>query len=137
VATDFTTGSPTWTPIGGVTNMGAFGDTAELISSKVIAEKRVRKAKGTQNAGSQQIVCNLDYSDDGQLALRAAAKTKDTYAFRVTFNDAPTGGTPSIRYYTGLVMSASEQFNEADNVMELQITVELDSNIVEVAAAEA
>jgi len=137
LATDFTTGSPTWTKVGGVTNMGTFGDTAELISSKVISEKRVRKAKGTQNAGSQQLVCNLDYSDAGQIALRAAAKAKDTYAFRVTFNDAPAGGTPSIRYYTALVMSASEQFNEADNVMELHVTLEIDSNIVEVAAAEA
>lgn len=135
VATDFTTGSPAWTKVGGVTNAGAFGDTAELISSKVIDEGRVRKAKGTKNSGSAQIVCNLDYADAGQIAVRAAAKARDTYALKYTFNDAPVGGTPSIRYFTALVMSAVEHLNEADNVMELHVTLEIDSNIVDVAAA--
>ncbi|MBN9333623.1 MAG: hypothetical protein J0I64_09170, partial [Devosia sp.] len=81
------------------------------------------------------VVMDLDYSDAGQLALIAAEKTKDTYAFRVTFNDAPAGGTPSIRYFVALVMSASEQWDEANSVMKLNATLEIDSNIVRVAAA--
>ncbi|MCR5856572.1 hypothetical protein [Mesorhizobium sp. J428] len=137
VATDFTTGSPTWTEIGGTTNLGSVGDVSELITSNQIGAARTRKAKGTRNGGSMQVVCDLDYADAGQLAVVAAEKTHDSYAFRLTFNDAPAGGTPSIRYFTAFVMSAAEQFDEANSVMKLNSTLEVDSNIVRVAAAEA
>lgn len=136
VATDFTTGSPTWTEIKGATNLGTAGDTAALITSEQIAIRRTRKMKGTRNAGSMQVVCDLDYSDAGQLALIAAEKTDDTYAFRIEFADAPVGGgTNSFRYFVALVMSVSEALEEANNAMKLNATLELDSNIVRVAAA--
>lgn len=134
-ATDFTTGSPTWTEVGGTTNLGSAGDTSELITSNQIGNGRTRKVKGTRNAGSMQVICDLDYADPGQLALVAAEKTRETYAFRITFNDAPADGTPSVRYFTALVMSAGEQFDEANSVMKLDATLEIDSNIVRVAAA--
>lgn len=135
VATDFTTGSPTWTVIGGTTNLGSAGDTSELITSNHIAEARTRKLKGTRNAGSMQVVCDLDYADAGQLALIAAEKAKETYAFKLEFNDAPAGGTPSVRYFVAMVMTAAEQLDEANSVMKLNTTLEIDSNIVRVAAA--
>lgn len=135
VASDFTSGTPVYTEIGGTTNLGSAGDTSELITSNHISEARTRKLKGTRNAGSMTVAMDLDYSDAGQLALIAAEKTKDTYAFRVTFNDAPVGGTPSVRYFVALVMSAAEQWDEANSVMKLNATLEIDSNIVRVAAA--
>jgi hypothetical protein len=135
VASDFTGGSPTWTEIQGATNLGAAGDTSALITSEHIGSSRTRKMKGTRNAGSMQVICDLDYADAGQLAAIAAEKTRDTYAFRLTFNDAPSGGTPSYRYFTALVMSAGEQWDEANNTMKLNITLEIDSNIVRVAAS--
>jgi len=128
-------GAITWTEIKGITNLGTAGDTSALVSSNVINEGRTRKLKGTRNAGSMQVVANLDYADPGQLAVIAAEKAKETYPFRVVFNDAPTGGTPSERLFVALVMSAAEQWNEADSVMALNATLELDSNIVRVAAA--
>lgn len=134
-AADFTTGSPAWTEVGGTTNLGSAGDTAELITSNQIAINRTRKAKGTRNAGSMQVVCDIDYADAGQLALIAAEKTPHSYMFRLTFNDAPPGGTPSIRYFVAFVMSAAEQLDEANNAMKLNVTLEIDSNIVRVAAA--
>jgi len=136
VAADFTTGSPVWAEVGGTTNLGSAGDTSELITSGQIGISRVRKAKGLRNAGSMQVVVDLDYADPGQIAILAAEKSQDTYAFRVTFNDAPAGGTPSYRYFVALVMSAAEQFDEANNAMKLNVTLEIDSNIVRVAAAE-
>lgn len=136
-ASDFTTGTPSWTEIGGTTNLGSAGDTSELITTNHIGEARTRKLKGTRNAGSMQVLIDLDYADAGQLALIAAEKTDDTYAFRITFNDAPAGGTPSYRYFVALVMSAAEQLDEANNTTKLAVTLELDSNIVRVAADEA
>ena len=129
--------SVSWTEIGGTTNLGSAGDTSELITSNHIGEARTRKLKGTRNAGSMQVVCDLDYADPGQLALIAAEKAKESYAFKVVFNDAPAGGTPSVRYFVALVMTAGEQWDEANSVMKLNATLEIDSNIVRVAAAGA
>jgi hypothetical protein len=137
IETDFTSGSPTYTEIGGTTNLGAAGDTSELITSNQINSGRTRKAKGTRNAGAMQVICDIDIADAGQLALIAAEKTRDSYAFKLTFDDAPSGGTPSTRYFTAFVMSTSEQWDEANSVIKLNATLEIDSNIVRVAAAEA
>lgn len=136
--TDFTSSdftSVSWTEIGGTTNLGSAGDTSELITSAHIQDKRVRKLKGTRNAGSMELVCDLDYADAGQIALIAAEKVDHTYPFRITLNDAPPGGTPSTRMFTALVMSQTEQYDEANSVMKLNATLEIDSNIARVAAA--
>jgi hypothetical protein len=133
VASDFS--SITWTEVGGTRNLGSSGDTSELIPVDLINEDRTRKLKGTRNAGSMQFVSALDLSDAGQLALIAAEKTKDAYPIKIQFKDAPAGGTPSLRYFVALVMSAQEQLDEANSVMTLNTTLEIDSNIVRVAAA--
>lgn len=132
-----------WTRITGTTNIGATGDSAEVITSSQIDpgnpenSARVRKAKGPRNAGTMTIICDVNYEDPGQLALIAAEKSADTYAFKIEFNDAPAGGTPSERYFIALVMSATEEMNEANNIIKLNSELEIDSNIVRVAAAEA
>ncbi|WAJ30956.1 hypothetical protein [Antarcticirhabdus aurantiaca] len=135
VAADFT--SSTWTEVGGTTDLGTAGDTAQLITSDQVARARTRKAKGTRNAGSMQVMCDLDYSDAGQLALIAAEKSPRSFAFRITFNDAPGGGTPSRRMFIAYVMSTAENLGGANSVQQLQATLEIDSNIVRVAAASA
>jgi len=141
VAADFTTGTPTWTRITGTTNIGGAGDTAELVTSTQIdpgtLQSRVRKGKGARNAGSMAIVADLNPTDPGQLALVAAEKESTSYMIKVEFTDAPTGGTPSIRYFLAFVMSAGEQWDEANSAMKFNATLEIDSNIVRVAAAEA
>lgn len=210
----------TWKKIGGTTNLGSAGDTSELISSNHIDTQRTRKTKGTRNAGQMQVVSDLDYADEGQLAVVAAEKSSHSYPFKVTLNDAPppassavtisiaspgvvtwanhglaigarvkfstTGALPtglaadttyfvlaagfatgsfrlgataggaaiettgaqngthtatsvpngSERYFTALVMSAAEQLDEANNTMKLNQTLEIDSNIVRVQAAQ-
>ncbi len=135
VASDFA--SATWTEIGGHTDLGSSGDTSELITSNQIAISRTRKAKGVRNAGSKTIVMDFDPSDAGQLALLAAEKTNDSYPFKMELSDAPAGGTPSIRYFLAFVMSHEEQFGEANNNVKISVTLEVDSNIVRVAPAEA
>lgn len=132
-AADFS--AQVWTEIGGTTNLGSAGDTSELVTSNQIDIARTRKKKGTRNAGSMQVVADLDYADAGQLALIAAEKTPHSYAFRLVFNDAPAGGTPSERTFVAFVMTAGEQYDEANSAMKLNATLEIDSNIVRVAAA--
>jgi hypothetical protein len=133
VASDFN--GQSWTEIGGATNLGRSGDTSELITSNHIGEDRTRKLKGTRNAGAMQVVCDLDFADAGQLALVAAEKAKESYACKLVFNDAPPGGTPSVRYFVALVMSVEESHDEANSVTALNATLEIDGNIVRVSAA--
>ena len=134
-ASDFS--GETWVEIKGLDSIGSFGDTAAAITQSVIGEARDKTIKGTRSAGTMDLVANIDYADAGQLALIAAEKTIHDYAFKVTFNDAPSGGTPSERYFIGKVMSAAEQLDTANNSMKLNASIAVNSNIVRVAAASA
>lgn len=135
VEADFT--SQTWTAIDGWEQMGSIGDTAQIITSSLINRGRDVKQKGTRNAGSMQNVFAIVPSDPGQIALIAAEKTVSNYAFKIEFPDKPATGsapTPSQRLFIGLVTSAQEAGGEANTVMKLNATIEINSNIVPVAA---
>jgi len=135
VLADFTDGDPAFTEIKGASNLGTVGDKAELVTLDEIGTARTRKAKGVRNAGSMQVVIGLDAADAGQLALLAAEASDDTYMIKVQFNDAPAGGTPSLRYFAALVMSVEEGMNEGNTALVLNAALEIDGNIVKVAAA--
>lgn len=85
-----------WVEIGETENLGTFGDTSAEITFDSINANRTRRLKGTRNAGNLELVCGLDYTDAGQLALIAAEKTIHDYAFRVVFNDAPAVRTATV-----------------------------------------
>lgn len=127
----------TWTEIKPLESIGSIGDTSETVSINVIGVGRVQKIKGTRDAGTMQVVAALDYSDAGQAAVLAAEATPYNYAFRLVFNDAPAGGTPSERMFVAVVLSAAEQLDDANNVMKLNISLGVNSSIARIAAAEA
>lgn len=130
---DFT--GQSWVAINWMENIGAFGDEAASITFDAIEQERTQKLKGTRNAGDMTLVCGIDYEDAGQIALRAAEATPNNYAFKVEFNDMPAGGTSgSLRYFIGLVMTARETLDTANNVMKLNGTIGINSNIVRVNA---
>lgn len=134
-AADFT--SETWTLIDGWSQMGPTGDTSQLITTPLINRNRDTKQKGTRNAGSMQNVFAVLPSDPGQIALLAAEKARANYAFKVELNDKPaTGIAPAAgqRLFIGLVMGAQETGGEANTIRNLTSTIEINSNIVSVAA---
>lgn len=136
VVADFT--SQTWTEITGVESLGTIGDQAQAITQSIVGEARDKTIKGTRNAGTMELVVAIDYADAGQLAAIAAEKTPHDYAFKIEFNDKPaTGASPknSLRYFVGKVMSAAEVLDQANNVMKLNLSVAINSNIVRVAAS--
>ncbi|MGJ5032356.1 hypothetical protein ACQR1I_36345 [Bradyrhizobium sp. HKCCYLS2038] len=134
VASDFN--SVTWVEVTGWTQAGAIGDTAALITTQIISLSRDKKQKGTSNAGSMQNVFAMNQADPGQLAMIAAAAptNKNTYPFRIEGNDS-LGVSNSKRYFVGLVMTAEESNGAANTIRNLACTVEVNSNIVRVAAA--
>ena len=135
VAADFTAQSSEWEEIKELESLGTIGDQSEEIEFAAIGEARTRRLKGTRSSAPMEVVCGIDYADDGQLALIAAEKTHHNYAFRIVFNDAPAGGTPSERLFVATVGSASEALDTANNVMKLNASLWVNSNVVRVAAA--
>ncbi len=142
-STDFVIGdfsiktAVTWIEVNEAEGLGSVGDTSEAVNFTAIKDARTRVLKGPRSAGTMEVVCGLDPNDEGQQALIAAERTIHDYEFRVVFNDAPPGGTPSERYFIAKVMSQSEQFDAANNVMKLNVSLGVNSNIVKIARAEA
>lgn len=133
VVADFS--GETWVEIGEVESLGQLGDAAEEITFSSITQQRTKRIKGTRTAPAMELVCGADYSDAGQQALIAAEKTQHDYAFKVEFNDAPAGGTPSERLFFAMVASSNETYDTANAVMKLNASLWVNSNTVRVDAA--
>lgn len=134
-AADFT--SQTWTEISGAEDLGTAGDKADVISVKVVGSDRTKKMLGTKDAGQMAVVCALDASDAGQLAAIAANKSQALTAFKLEFPDKPAGetATPTTRFFAAYVSGAEEGYSSADNEIKLTLTLEINTNIVAVAAS--
>lgn len=136
VEADFT--GETWVEIGELEGLGSVGDTSEAVNFTAInGGGRTKTVKGPRSAGTMELVCGIDPTDPGQIALIAAEKTIHDYAFKLVMNDAPAGGTPSERKFIAKVMSQSEQFDQANSVMKLNASLGVNSNVVRKDAAEA
>lgn len=123
-----------WTQVEPLEALGALGDTANAVTFATLSDGRLRKLKGVRDAGTMEIVAAIDYGNAGQIAMLAAEAEDYNYAFRLVFNDAPPGGTPSERLFVGMVMSASEQLDTVDSVMKANFSVAVNSNVVRVGA---
>ena len=132
---DFAGQSSLWVEIDETEGLGSAGDTSAEVTFDGINSGRTRRLKGTKNAGSMDVVCGLDPADPGQIALIAAERSKNDFAFRVVLADAPADGTPSERMFVAQVASAAEQYDTANSVMKLNASLWINSNIVKIDAA--
>src|SRR4051812_24406749 len=137
VASDFTTlnASPdAWILIDGWETMGPVGDAAADIATTLINRGRTVHQKGTADAPSMTNVFAIIAADPGQTALIAAGlpSIKDNYSFKILGNES--GSSASVLYFTGLVMGTPEQGGGANTVRKLSATVQVNSNVVHVAA---
>lgn len=125
-----------YTNVGEVEDLGEFGDTAEEVTFTALADRRVRKFKGSFDAGTLTVTCGNDSGDAGQDAMLAAFASDDDYNFRVQLNDTPVGGsTPTTLYFSGKVMSKPKNVGNVSNVVRQMFTVGINSEILEVPAA--
>lgn len=132
VQADFNTHS--WVALEWLENIGQFGDESSEITFDAIGEGRTQKLKGIRNAGNLELVMGIDWEAVGQAAIRQAQLSPLDFAFRIDFNDAPSGGSPSQRFFIAKVMTARESLEGANNVIKLNATLGINSNIVIVNA---
>lgn len=123
--------------VGEVEDLGEFGDESNSVEFTSINDSRVRKFKGARDAGTMEVVVGRDPLNAGQLALKAAQKTKFEYAFKLEAADALSDDyTNSIYYFRGLVMSSRENYGGADNVVRTSYNIAINSEPLEVPSEE-
>jgi len=91
-----------------VSNVGSFGETGtntNIVSYDTLDTEVTKKGKGISNAGDAELELARDPADLGQIELRAAALTRDNYAFKYEQDDqiTPTTGNGTTYYNRGLV----------------------------------
>lgn len=133
VAADFS--AETWVEVDSWETCGGYGDTAEVITTQLINRRRDVKQKGTRNAGQMTNVFAETVGDAGQTAMIAAEASPNNFAFRIVYDDIPDGGTSgSTDYFVGLVTSWSRDGGGANTIRMRTANVEINSNVVQVAA---
>ena len=121
--------------VGEVEDLGTIGDKASEQSFTALGDRRVRKVKTSYDAGTMSVKSGFDGSDDGQAALVAAFATDFDYNIRVELNDQLTiGGTPTILYFRGKVMSKPYTIGAVTNIVRRTFDVGINSAIIEVPA---
>lgn len=139
-ATDLTTfEADTYTEVGSIEDLGEFGDAFNAVTFTSLGDGRVRKLKGTKDAGDMTIVVAMDTSDTGQDALVAAAEDdqSDGYNIKVELNDqiTPSTGNPTTFFFRAQVMGARIAVGAADNVIRRNVTLAIDSAVLMQEAA--
>lgn len=127
----------TWVEITEVSSIGAFGDAASEITFTAVSDRRVRKFKGSFNAGSMVLEMGVDEDSTGQDNLRAAQASDNDYCFRIDRNDnnaaSPTDVTRE--YFNGKVMDFVVSIGTAEQITTATSTIGINTAIVKVARA--
>jgi hypothetical protein len=133
----------TYVEIGEIEDLGEFGDTFSSVTFTSLRDGRVRKYKGTADAGDLTMTVGLDNGDLGQKALKTAHKdrSKGDYNIKVTLNDGDAAATPVVLpttfYFRVKVMNNTVAPGAADNVVRRNVTMGINSDIIEIAAGPA
>ena len=92
----------TWLEIGSVGSFGETGSNTNILSYDTLNDDVIQKGKGMTNAGDPEIELARLTADAGQIQLRAAALTKDNYAFKYELDDS-AGANGTTYYNRGLI----------------------------------
>lgn len=131
----------TYVDIGEVEDLGEFGDTFSAVNFTSLRDGRVRKYKGTADAGDLTVTVGLDNGDAGQNALKVAHKdrSKGDYNIKITLNDGDPDASPVINpttfYLRGKVMNNTVAAGSADNLVRRNVTIGINSDIIELLPA--
>lgn len=109
----------TYTSIGEVTEIGEFQGEYASVTHIPLADRVVRKFKGSVNYGTLPLTMAYDSDNAGQDLLETASSDDDDYSFKITMQDG------TIRYMTGQVMSFKLNVGSADSMVTATSTVEV------------
>lgn len=88
-----------WVQVGKTIQLPAFGQATAFNSQAYVGEPEEESIKTTTSFPESTISCRHDGADNGQTAMGAAGATafSSAVAVKVEMDDAPSGGTPTLR----------------------------------------
>lgn len=119
-----------WVEIGETEALGLLGVEWDVEDAGYIGCEFRQYVKGMGGRPEMQIVLGNDPLDPGQALLWTAARSRDSYPFRLVFPDGTT-----TRQWFALVIRLGEVFDAANAVMKLQVDLQPDSDIQRSEAA--
>jgi len=128
---------PTYTVVGGITNIPEFGRSYERGTFNPIGDRRTRKYKGAYDEGSFSVELARDVSDQGQTDLQTAVDSDDPVPIKIELGDAPSGsGTSGTTFeFEALIMSFTTAIGTTNDYVSGTVQMEIVSDITETAAA--
>jgi hypothetical protein len=121
-----------WTEITEIESFGDLGDNTEVTTFTAVNNRRARKFKTTRDAGTMSIVCGVDPLDEGQVAMIAAEKDDDDYAFKVVYNDARADAySPSTDYFGGMVLSRPKNIGGVTDITKRTFSIAVNTAVYE------
>jgi hypothetical protein len=126
-----------YTDVGDVEEIGPFGDQRNPVTFAALADGRMRKARGTADAGDAIITYAHLTANSGQDAIKTAyeatSQATDEFNFRVQLNDQ-IATNPTTYYFRAKVMGRQQQSITNDGVVRVQATLAINTELLEVAA---
>jgi hypothetical protein len=119
----------TYTDVGEVTNIPEYGGSYQLVTHEPLANRSIVKRKGSINHGSLTLQIGKDINDTGQELLKTAYGEDEVYSFEITLQDG------TIHYTTGQVFSYTTNVGNSNQITGIGCQIELDTEIIEVAAS--
>ena len=124
-----------YTEINDVESIGEFGDQSNIVTASTLKDGRVRKAKGTKDAGDLQVTLLVNNVDTGQNAVRTAYNEQTlNYAFKIVEPDKITGsGSGTVSYFLGKVTSVRKTMAGVDEYVRSNANIAIDSAVLQVS----
>lgn len=109
-----------WVEIGETEAIGMLGsewdvEAADVVRDCASGDVMEFAAKGVERRPEMPIIMGNDPTDPGQLLLWKAARSRDSFPFRLVFPDGVT-----VRSWFALVIRIGEVFDAANSIMKLQ-----------------
>ncbi len=122
-----------YTEVGRVSNMGAFGRVYALITFDDLGSRNTLKFKGQRNDGKMQIDLGRSPADSGQAAVIVARDNDNDFNWQVTLNDSSeiSGSHPTTFYFLGKVMTYTCEVMTPNSVVHAKMELELKSGSIQ------
>jgi hypothetical protein len=112
-------------PVAEITDLGSFGKKYNLVTFIPLGDRKTVKRKGSYNNGTLSLKMGSNVTDPGQVLLKNAAGSDNSYTFKVVTQSGST------YYFTGQVMGFQLEVGSVDQITGASVDVELDNDIVE------
>jgi hypothetical protein len=118
----------TWTEVGEVTEIPAFGKVFNIVTFNPLGDRQTIKRKGSYDNGELDVPYAYDVNDDaGQVIMSAAVESDNSYAFKVDIKEDPV--LKSV-YFTAQVTSQPITLGGVDSIVMMNSTLAIDDDVL-------